>query len=108
MKRFVPFVLVMCLAAVPFAFAGKGDASAGKAVFAKTCAVCHGANGEGKEAIAKALKATIRHLGSKEVQAKSDGEIRTVISKGSGKMKPVNLGSADVDNVIAFVRTVKQ
>jgi mono/diheme cytochrome c family protein len=37
-------------------FAQKGDAAAGKMLFTKRCATCHGANGEGREALAKTLK----------------------------------------------------
>ena len=48
-----------------------GDAAAGKELFSKKCASCHGAAGEGKATVAKMLKVEMRHLGDKEVQAKS-------------------------------------
>ena len=39
----------------------------------------------------------------------SDEEIKKAILEGFGKMKPVKgVEDADVDNVIAFVRTIKQ
>lgn len=86
-----------------------GDAEAGATVFAKKCATCHGKAGEGKAAIAKMMKVELRHLGSKEVQAKSDAELKKEILEGTGKMKPVKgLKDADVANIIAFVRTLKQ
>ncbi len=86
---------------------GQGDSAAGKAVYGKHCASCHGASGEGKEAIAKVFKVEMRHLGSKEVQAKSDAELRKDIVEGIGKMKPVKgLSEKDVENVIAYVRTL--
>ena len=52
------------------------DAAAGKEVFDKKCASCHGAAGEGKAAIAKTMKVELRHLASKEVQAKSDPDLK--------------------------------
>ena len=53
-----------------------GDAAAGKADYAKKCASCHGQAGEGKDAIAKSLKVELKHLGSKEVQAMSDADLK--------------------------------
>ena len=93
-----------------FALAQQGDAKAGTAVFAKSCATCHGADGNTpKEAIAKMLKAEIPPLSKSEVQAKSDGDLTKVITEGFQKMKPVKgLTDKDLRNVIAFVRTLKK
>lgn len=100
-------VLLLLVLAAPALWAGKGDAGAGKTVYTKHCASCHGAQGEGKAAIAKALKADLRHLGSKEVQAKSDADLRKDIVEGVGKMKPVQgLSEKEVDNLIAYLRTL--
>jgi mono/diheme cytochrome c family protein len=103
----------LILGAASFAWAapstaGKppGEAKAGKAVFDKSCATCHGMNGEGKDAIAKMLHTTMKPLGSKEVQDKSDEELKKVVTDGSGKMQPVKgLSAKQVDDVIAYVRT---
>jgi mono/diheme cytochrome c family protein len=84
------------------------DAAAGKTTFASRCRTCHGANGEGNPAMAKALNATIKPLGSAEVQGKSDADLKTAIQKGTGKMKPVALSDTDAENVVAFIRTLKQ
>jgi mono/diheme cytochrome c family protein len=101
-------VLIAALAIPATAFAGgKGDANAGKTVFHAHCTMCHGQNGEGNQALAKMMKTTIPPLSSKAVQSLSDAEIRTVIEKGKGKMTPVRgLTSAQIDDVIAFVRTL--
>jgi cytochrome c553 len=86
-----------------------GDATAGKAVYNKSCATCHGADGTPKAAIAKMLKVEIPHLGAKEVQDKSDADLKKVITEGYQKMKPVKgLSDKDVANVIAFMRTLKK
>ena len=83
------------------------DVQAGKTAFTTSCKTCHGATGEGNPAIAKALKVTIPALGSKEVQGKSDEELKKVITAGTGKMKPVQgLSSRQVQDVIAFVRSL--
>jgi mono/diheme cytochrome c family protein len=89
--------------------AGKGDAKAGHEVFKAHCQMCHGPEGHGNAALAKMLKTTIPDLSSKEVQALSDAQMREGIEKGKGKMTPVKgVSAADIDNVIAFVRTLKK
>ena len=88
---------------------GAGDAAAGKETYSKKCASCHGASGEGKEAIAKQLKVELHHLGSKEVQAKSDADLKKVIMEGSGKMKGVaGVDAKAADDVVAYLRTLKK
>ena len=107
MKRMFAVAGILLLATELLA-AGKGDAASGKSLFAKNCTACHAAGGEGKEAIGKMFKVTMRPLGSKEVQAKSDAQLRKDILEGNGKMKPVKLAPAEADDVVAFLRTLKQ
>jgi mono/diheme cytochrome c family protein len=92
------------------AMAQKGDANAGQVPFTKKCALCHGKDGNTPNAgVAKMFKATIPQLGSSEIQSKSDDEIKKVVTEGFGKMKPVTpLSENDVQNVIAYVRTIKK
>ena len=102
-------VIVLAVILVPSVVAQKGDAAAGKALYTSKCATCHGAAGEGKEAIAKMMKVEMKHLGSKEVQAKSDADLKKTIGEGGGKMKAVTgLKDAEVANLIAYVRTLKK
>jgi mono/diheme cytochrome c family protein len=85
------------------------DAKAGTAAYDKACKSCHGATGQPNAAIAKAMKVEMRHLGSKEVQALSDAELKTIITAGKGKMKPVkSVSGSAIDDVVAYVRTLKQ
>lgn len=87
----------------------QGDAKAGKAIYDKSCATCHSADGTPKEAIAKMLKAEMKHLGTAEIQAKSDGELLKAVTEGAGKMKAVKgVAGKDAANVVAFVRTLKK
>ena len=85
----------------------KGNPSKGKEVFSR-CAICHGDSGEGKEAIAKMLGATMPALGSKEVQSLDDAALKKVIMEGKGKMKPVSLSDGELADVIAYLRTLKK
>jgi mono/diheme cytochrome c family protein len=81
----------------------------GKTVFEAKCQACHGPKGEGKAAIAKMYGIEMHHLSSQEVQSKSDGEIKGIITNGKGKMKPIGgLSEKQVEDVIAYVRTLKE
>ena len=83
-------------------------AAEGKELYTSKCAPCHGANGEGKASIAKMFGVTLPALASKEVQAKSDADLKKVILAGKGKMKPVaGLTEKQADDVVAYVRTLK-
>jgi mono/diheme cytochrome c family protein len=89
--------------------AGAGDAAAGKDLYMKKCKTCHGADGQGNPGVAKLLNVTFKPLGSEEIQKKTDAEFKKIITEGKDKMKPVkDLSDADMDNIIAFVRTLKQ
>lgn len=86
-----------------------GDVNSGKIVYDKKCRICHGDNGEGNPDVAKKLKAEQKPLYSDEVQKKTDADFKKIIAEGSGKMKPPkNVSDTDMDNVIAFVRTLKK
>ena len=83
------------------------DTAAGKDLFSKKCANCHGAAGEGKDAIAKMFQVEMKPLASKEVQAKSDDDLKKVILEGSGKMKPVkDVDAKNADDIVAYMRTL--
>lgn len=100
-------VVLILTVAVSGMAAAKGDVAKGKALYAKRCGTCHGPEGEPKEAVAKMMKVQVPHLGSKEVQAKSDDDLKKVITAGQGKMKAVTgLSDADVADLIAFMRTL--
>jgi len=112
MKRmFIPGLILLiglALLVAPAVFAS-GNAEAGKAVYDKKCATCHGKEGEGNAKMAAALKVEIRHLGSKEVQGKSDEVLRKESIEGVGKMKPVKgLTEEEITNLMAHLRTIKQ
>lgn len=84
------------------------DAEAGKAVFGAKCRICHAADGQGNPNMAKALKTEIKPLTDPEVQGMSDADIKKIVSEGKGKMKPVAIMGADLDNVVAYVKSMKK
>jgi mono/diheme cytochrome c family protein len=86
-----------------------GDAAAGKEVFSKKCASCHGTAGEGKASVAKMLKVEMRHLGAKEVMAQSDADLKKDFLQGTGKMKGVTgIDDKAADDLVAYLRTLKK
>lgn len=85
------------------------SAKDGEAVYSMKCKACHGADGAGNPAIAKMMNVTMKPLGSAEVQAKSDADLKAMVTAGTGKMKPISgISPADADNVVAYLRTLKK
>ena len=79
------------------------DAAAGKAIYTAKCRGCHGAEGEGNPNIAKMMKVEMKPLGE------STMDVKKVVTDGQGKMKPIGgLTGADLDNVVAYVHSLKK
>jgi mono/diheme cytochrome c family protein len=96
---------------------GAAPKMSGKEVFARTCARCHGAQGEGKAEADMFFQMEIPRLNSKVLKAKSDDELRDIITHGRSKMDPVRTGQAtlqhnlypeSVDAVISYLRGLKE
>ncbi len=91
-------VAVLVLAAALPALAADGPA-----LFRRSCAPCHGFNGDANNPAGKSLGA--KDLGSEPVQKLTDAEIGTIISHGKGKMPRFDrLGTDEVKALIAVVR----
>jgi len=109
MKRSIVAISVtaVLLGALPLFAAG--DAAAGKEAYMKKCASCHGQEGEGKDAMAQLLKVKFVPLSSKDVQSKTDADLKKIPLEGTGKMKPVkDLTEQTAADVVAFLRTLKK
>ena len=85
---------------------GAGD---GRATYEDSCKSFHGPDGSGNPTVAKMFKVEMRHLGSKEVQAKTDAEMKSIITKGVGKMPAVSgISASQTSDVVSLVRTLKK
>jgi cytochrome c6 len=83
------------------------DADAGKAVFEKSCVGCHGKDGKGNPAMAKALGEKGLNLTAKEVTQQSDEQLLKVIAEGAGKMPAQkSLSKDEQKQVLAYVRSL--
>lgn len=107
MRTMVLGIAVLSLGA-PYAHA-VGNAGVGKAVYERACKTCHGATGQANPDIAKMMRAEIKDLRSPAVQNLSDAQLKKIITEGKGNMPPVrSVTGKTVDDVIAFVRTLKK
>lgn len=103
MTRVIGLTAACWMAALCPTAAWAADAAAGKAVYDAKCKTCHGADGSGNPGIAKAMKVEMKALGS------STADVKKVITEGQGKMKPVaSVAGADLDNVVAYVHSLKK
>jgi cytochrome c6 len=83
------------------------DASAGKAVYEKSCVGCHGKDGKGNPAMAKVLGEKGLDLTSKEATQKSDEELLKIIVEGAGKMPAQkSLSKDEQTQVLSYVRSL--
>jgi mono/diheme cytochrome c family protein len=83
-----------------------GDAAAGKEAYMKKCASCHGPDGLGKDQIAQMMKIKFTPMGAKEVQGKSDADLKKIAIEGTGKMKAVkDVDDKMAEDIVAFLRT---
>jgi hypothetical protein len=83
--------------------------AAARRVFGYDCAMCHGAQGDGKGEIVESMKLVMRDLRDPATLAgKTDGELFFIITKGKGKM----IGEGDRQpeqmrwNLVNFVRSL--
>ena len=84
-------------------FPAKADVSGAETTFKAKCAMCHGADGKGKEAM------KTRDLSSADVQKQSDAELSAIITNGKGKMPPYkNMTPDQVKGMVTFIRSLKE
>jgi cytochrome c551 len=79
-------------------------AQSGADVYKTKCAMCHGPDGK-KENPGMGVKA----LTSPDIQAKSEADLITSVSKGKGKMPAYagKLTDDQIKQVVAYVKTLK-
>jgi len=81
----------------------RADVAAGEATYKAKCAMCHGPDGKGKEAM------KTRDLASADVQKMSDADLSAMITNGKGKMPSYKMLTPDqVKDLVAYVRSLKK
>lgn len=107
MKRFL-FAATMTMFALSLPLRAAGDAAKGKEMFAKKCVMCHAADGAGAPAMKAKFGAKLRPLGSAEVQKAKDAELVKAFKDAvNHKVIGKSIQDADLDNLIAHIRTMK-
>jgi mono/diheme cytochrome c family protein len=83
------------------------NASDAKAVFARNCVLCHGADGHAQTPAGKTMQAA--DLTAPAVQGQSNSQLRNAIAKGKGKMPAYGpaLGDHGLDAMVNYIRTLK-
>lgn len=80
-----------------------------KKVYNMDCALCHGADGDGKSDIAKDMQLTMLDwTDPKSLASQSDQQLFDTIRKGKGKMPPEDEGRAkndEIKDVVLYIRT---
>ena len=66
------------------------DASAGKAIFEKSCAGCHGSDGKGNEKMAKVLGDKELNIVGDETKKKTDEQLLKLIADGRTPMSAMD------------------
>ena len=84
------------------------DAEAGKALYTKSCVSCHGADGKGNPAMAKALGDKGLNIVSKEAKQMSDEQILKIIAEGAGKMPGSKLSKEEQKQVLDYTRSLQK
>ncbi len=95
--------LFICVGAASTAIAA--DADSGKALYEKSCAGCHGADGKGNEKMAKlpGFDKGLNIVGA-ETQKKSDAQLLKIIAEGAGKMPASKFTKDEQKQALGYAR----
>ena len=102
-------VLSGCLITVAgSSYAWSAETKAGQATYDKLCVSCHGADGKGNPAMAKALGEKGLNVVGKETKAKKDAELLKVIVEGAGKMPASgkSLNAQEQKDILSYTRSL--
>jgi mono/diheme cytochrome c family protein len=83
----------------------------GKKYYGYDCAMCHGANGNGKGEVAVDEKMTLRDFGDPAtLKNKTDGELFYIIKNGKGQMPPEGdrVKPPELWNMVNYIRSLSK
>jgi mono/diheme cytochrome c family protein len=92
--------------AVTAAAAIAADSDSGKALYEKSCAGCHGADGKGNEKMAKLLGDKGLDIVGNETKKKSDEQLLKIVAEGSGKMPASKLTKEEQKQALGYARSL--
>jgi mono/diheme cytochrome c family protein len=113
---------LLCLLLTP-GLAAAADAAAGKSLFVMNCSSCHGMTGKGDGPVAAALNPKPRDFGEgafmfdtdEDGVKGSDADLKNVVTNGAAAYggSPLmagwpTLSGAEIDDIVAYIRTLKQ
>ena len=105
-RKIVGAILGLWITSSGTAAALAADASAGKAIFEKSCAGCHGPDGKGNEKMAKVLGDKGLNIVGDETKKKTDEQLLKLIADGGGKMPASKLTKEEQKQALAYVRSL--
>ena len=100
------FLLLFFTSTVTVVAQEAGKSSSGSSIFKSKCALCHGADGGGATPLGKQLQAA--NLRSKDVQKRSDADMRRIIHDGQANMPGFadQLSNEEISQVIRYIRAL--
>jgi mono/diheme cytochrome c family protein len=124
-NHFASFASIAALAMLLApAGAWAGDAAAGKAPYTTNCVSCHGETGKGDGPVGQVLQPPPRDFSvgdfkfdtDEDGKPGSDADLKAIIAKGAAAFGGNQmmaawggiLSDADVDNIVAYIRTLKK
>jgi mono/diheme cytochrome c family protein len=107
----VAIVVVFGLAQATLAASAKGNAEAGKKIYAESCQNCHGQTGKGDSDMAAYLTPPPANLAAKATQSKTDAQLRKVILEGRPGTAMSSYDGAfeesQLVDLLAYIRSLK-
>jgi cytochrome c6 len=82
----------------------RADVASAEATYKAKCAMCHGADGKGKESM------KTKDFASEEVQKMSDSELEAVITNGKAPKMPAykSMTPDQVKDMVKYIRSFKK
>ena len=106
MRQEIRIILIEFVIAVGLASPSVAADAGAKALYEKSCAGCHGADGKGNEKMATVLGVKDLSIVGKETKSKSDDELLKVIAEGRGKMPASKYTKEEQKQVLGYVHSL--